>query len=325
MTVRKPHILVLAVVAVVVVLAVGAVSAYGNLASDVIAPATTTDVAPDYWNSATITATATDDEGVRYVYHELDGGVVRLATIDGGPKSTQITIPTANDAPLAAGTHKLTYWAQDINGNVEAQHVVTFTLAMDADKPESTATGAVEGAWYKAAVPVHLAAADAAGGSGVKDLTYSLDGAADVVVTGAVATADVTVPATPGTHTIAYHATDVAGNAEEAKTLTINVDTAKPSTTAPPVSVIKGRTATLRFKVAETGPNSGKATVLIKVKSRTGKVVATIKPGQVAVNTTATAKFTCRLAKGVYAYTVYATDAAGNAQAKAGSAKLTVK
>jgi hypothetical protein len=325
MTVRKPHILVLAVVAVAVVLAVGAVSAYGNLASDVTAPATTTDCVASYWNSAAITATATDDEGVRYVYHELDGGVVRLAPVDGSPKSTQITIPTANDAPLAAGTHKLTYWAQDINGNVEAQHVVTFTLAIDGDKPETTATGAANGGWYKTAVPVHLAAADAAGGSDVKDLTYSLDGAADIIVTGAAAAADVTVPATPGAHTIAYHATDVAGNTEDAKTLSINIDTAKPSTSASAVSVVRGRTATLRFKVAEAGPNAGKATVLIKVKNRTGKVVATIKPGQLAVNTTATAKFTCRLARGIYTYTVYATDVAGNAQAKAGSAKLTVK
>ena len=51
----------------------------------------------------------------------------------------------------------------------------------------------------------------------------------------------------------------------------------------------------------------------------------TVKPGLVAVNVSASAKFTCKLAQGVYTYTVYATDMAGNAQAKAGSAKLTVK
>ena len=49
--------------------------------------------------------------------------------------STQITIPTTKDDPLAAGTHKLKYWAQDINGNVEAQHVVTFTVVEDTAKP----------------------------------------------------------------------------------------------------------------------------------------------------------------------------------------------
>jgi cytochrome c len=323
--VRKTHILVLAVLAVVIVLAIGAVSAYGSLASDATAPVTATDVVPSYWNDVTITATATDDEGVRYVYHELDGGVVRLATVDGSPTSTQITIPTAKDSPLAAGKHELKYWAQDINGNVEAQHVVSFTLAKDSAKPETTATGATEGAWYKAAVPVHLAAADAAEGSGVKELTYSLDGASGVVIAGAAAVADVTIPATAGPHTIAYHATDVAGNVEDTKTLTVNVDTAPPVTSATAVSVIKGRTATLKYKVTETGPSAGKATVVIQVKNRKGKMVATVKPGLVAANVAATAKFTCRLSKGVYTYSVYATDLAGNAQVKAGSAKLTVK
>ena len=321
---RKTHVVVLAVVAVVIVLAIGAVSAYGNLASDTTAPATATDVATAYWNTVTITATATDDEGIAYLYHELDNGVVRLATIAGKPLSAQITIPTAHDS-LAAGTHKLKYWAQDINGNVEAQHSVTFTLSTDAAKPETTATGATDGGWYKAAVPVHLTAADEAGGSGVKDLTYSLDGAADVIVSGASAAADVTVPAVAGAHAIAYHASDVAGNAEDATTLTVNVDLSKPVTSASAASVVRGRKATLKFRVTETGANAGKATVVVKVKNRAGKVVATVKPGLVAVNTSATAKFTCKLAKGVYTYAVYATDVAGNAQAKAGSAKLTVR
>ena len=45
-------------------------SAYADLASDTTAPTTTTDVTESYWNDVTITATATDDEGIAYVYHE---------------------------------------------------------------------------------------------------------------------------------------------------------------------------------------------------------------------------------------------------------------
>ena len=56
---------------------------------------------------------------------------MRLATIAGKPLSAQVTIPTAKDEPLAAGTHKLKYWAQDINGNVETQHVVSFTVGSE--------------------------------------------------------------------------------------------------------------------------------------------------------------------------------------------------
>ena len=123
-------------------LAIGAVSAYGSLASDTTAPTTTTDAVASYWDSAVITATATDDEGIRYVYHELDDGVVRLAPIDGSPLSTQITIPTAKDTPLAVGTHKLKYWAQDVNGNVEAQKTVEFEIVADTVAPTTSATAA---------------------------------------------------------------------------------------------------------------------------------------------------------------------------------------
>ena len=105
----------------------------------------------------------------------------------------------------------------------------------------------------------------------------------------------------------------------------MNVDTSKPVTSASAASVVKGRTATLKYKVTETGANAGKATVVIKVKNRAGKVVKTIKAGSVNVNLSLSAKFRCTLAKSTYTYYVYATDVAGNAQSKAGSAKLTVK
>ena len=38
--------------------------------SDTTAPTTVQDVAATVWNDVTIIATATDDEGIRYVYHE---------------------------------------------------------------------------------------------------------------------------------------------------------------------------------------------------------------------------------------------------------------
>jgi hypothetical protein len=138
--VRKTHLVVLAVVVAVIVLAIGAVGAFADLASDVTPPTTTTDAAADYWDSATIVATATDDEGVAYIYHELDNGVVRLAMIADKPLSAEVTVPTAKDDPLSPGTHTLKYWAQDINGNVEAQQTLTFTIKADTAKPRTSAS-----------------------------------------------------------------------------------------------------------------------------------------------------------------------------------------
>jgi flagellar hook assembly protein FlgD len=103
------------------------------------------------------------------------------------------------------------------------------------------------------------------------------------------------------------------------------VDTRKPATTAVAVSAVKGRTAVLKYRVTDAVPNGGKAKVTIKVKNGSGRVVKTITAKSVTVNAAQSARFTCTLAKGVYTYTVYATDVAGNAQSKAGSARLTVR
>ena len=138
---RKTHLMVLAIVLAVAILAVGAVGAYADLASDANPPVTTTDVpvAAKYWDAATIVATATDDEGIAYIYHEFDNGLVRLATIADKPLSAAISIPTDKDMPLAAGTHTVKVWAQDINGNVEAQQTVPFEIVTDTVKPTTSA------------------------------------------------------------------------------------------------------------------------------------------------------------------------------------------
>ena len=186
----------------------------------------------------------------------------------------------------------------------------------------TAATGATDGGWYKAGVTVHLAAVDGNGESGVKELSYALDGAAPTTV---AATADVNVPATAGAHMIMYHATDVAGNAEAEKMFTVNIDTAKPVTSASAASVVKGRSATLKYKVTETGAErwQGDGRHQDQEPRRQGRDDPQGRPGDRERHRVGEVHL--QLARGVYTYTVYATDVAGNAQAKAGSARLTVK
>lgn len=139
---RKTHIVVLTVLAVAAVFAFGAAGAYGDLASDTTAPTTTTDAVASYWDDAVIKLTATDDEGIGYIYHELDNGITRLTTVEGSPLSASV------DAPLTfagehknpgVGTHTLKYWAQDVNGNVEAQKTLTFEIVADTVGPVTSA------------------------------------------------------------------------------------------------------------------------------------------------------------------------------------------
>jgi hypothetical protein len=132
----------LAIVAVAVVLAFGAAGAYGDLASDTNAPTTTTNAVATYWDDAVIELTATDDEGIAYIYHELDEGIARLTKVEGSPLSASVEAPlsfTGVHKNPGVGTHTLKYWAQDINGNVEAQQTVEFEVIADTVAPVTTA------------------------------------------------------------------------------------------------------------------------------------------------------------------------------------------
>ena len=90
-------------------------------------------------------------------------------------------------------------------------------------------------AWHASDVVVGLSAMDGVAGSGVATITYQVDGGSSQTINGT--SGNVTVPApadgsNDGTHTIAFYATDDAGNVEvPAKTATVKIDATKPSTT----------------------------------------------------------------------------------------------
>jgi large repetitive protein len=319
--VRRGTKLALLVVVVVAVLAVGAVSAFATLADDSTPPATVSDAVASYWNTAAVKVTSSDATGVAYIYYRLDGGITRLYTVGTGNLYTTATI-------TAAGKHTLAFWAQDTAGNVEARHTVDLTVAVDKAAPASTATGAVAGAWYKASVPVAIAAADEANGSGVASLSFKWDAALPTLVQAATTSAPLAVGAATanGPHTLTYGANDVAGNIESAKTLTVNVDTVVPVATAYAATATRGKTATLKYKAADALPCAGKATVMLTVKSKAGKVMRTVKAGSVVVGVQKSVKFTVPKTwkAGTYKIYVNATDVAGNV-AKVATAKLIIK
>ena len=96
--------------------------------------------------------------------------------------------------------------------------------------PDANAVG-----WNRTPVTITLNASDNAGGSGVKELHYALNGAmtGSQIVAGASTT--VTISA-EGTTTAAYFAVDNAGNQEAAKTLTVRIDKTPPSLAGLPAS-----------------------------------------------------------------------------------------
>jgi hypothetical protein len=88
------------------------------------------------------------------------------------------------------------------------------------------------------------------------------------------------------------------------------------------VSVVRGRKAKLKYRVTDTWDD----TVAVRIKIRKGsKTVKTFNLGQKTVAANHSKSFTCRLARGMYEFRVYATDHAGNTQVSPiGSKALTV-
>ncbi|MGW5566139.1 OmpL47-type beta-barrel domain-containing protein [Streptomyces tendae] len=163
-----------------------------------------------YIDMATVTVTASDTgSGVNTIEYAVGDGAW-----------------TAYTAPVMVhevGEHTVRYRATDKAGNVAAEKSVAFTVA--AAPPQDTTppvTGATvdgtknsDGA-YVGSAKVTVNAADE-GGSGVAGVEYSLDAGPYLAYT------DPVVVDRVGRHTVAYRASDKAGNTSEPLTVSFSV------------------------------------------------------------------------------------------------------
>jgi len=127
-----------------------------------------------------------------------------------------------------------------------------------------------------------------------------------------------------GTHTVAYRSVDAAGNTEQAKSLTVKVDTTGPITKAKLTYARVNHAVRLPYKATDNlSPQV--TSVAVVVKNARGLTVATITVSAPKnVNTWYSVTWTPR-ARGAYRYCVYAKDLAGNAQSVRGWAKVIVR
>ncbi|WP_217208140.1 OmpL47-type beta-barrel domain-containing protein [Streptomyces sp. AC550_RSS872] len=167
-----------------------------------------------------------------------DGTYIGMATVTvsasdtgSGVNTIEYAIGTGAWQPYTApvmvhevGSHTVRYRATDKAGNVAAEKSVQFTVVA-APQPDTTApvTGvSVEGTKnsdgaYVGNAKVTVTATDEHHGSGVDRIEYSLDGG-PYLAYGAPVVVD-----RAGTHTLAYRATDKAGNTSAARTVTFTV------------------------------------------------------------------------------------------------------
>ncbi|MFF8933651.1 OmpL47-type beta-barrel domain-containing protein [Streptomyces paradoxus] len=202
----------------------GNVSAEKSAQFTVVAPQSDDTTAPE--TSATVTGER--DAGGAYI----DMATVTVSASDTGSGVNTIEYAVGSGAwqPYTApvmvhqvGEHTVRYRATDKAGNVAAEKSVRFTVA--AAPPQDTTppvTGVtVEGTRNSAGAYVNSArvtvTATDAHGSGVERIEYSLDGGPYLAYSAPV------VVDRAGAHTVAYRATDKAGNTAAARTVTFTV------------------------------------------------------------------------------------------------------
>ncbi|MDI9599890.1 MAG: YCF48-related protein [Acidobacteriota bacterium] len=231
-----------------------------------------------------------------------------------------VTSGTVNGLNDIMFTDPLHGWAVGTDGTVLA----TTTGGVPDILPPVTTVSGVPAGWRNRDVVLSFSAVDP-GGSGVVATHHKVDDGAWSQGT----TCIVGAPAdnsNDGTHTVAFYSVDAFGNEEAEKTCTVSIDTRKPRPRAPYVArVTRGRTATLRYRIDDTAPCAGTARPVVKITKLGGRLVKTLKPAAQPVGKWRTLRLTCKLARGTYRFTVYATDAAGNRQAKTASNKLVVR
>jgi Bacterial Ig-like domain (group 3) len=232
-----------------------ALSSYGPLCFDDVAPVTTVVTSPSapnsngWYNTAvTISIAASDPggsgaSGVGNIYYAL--GTAGCTTSTTGSCSTYSSTITVNTQEAVG----LTTFSKDKAGNFSA--VVNRVIAIDTTPPATTAgfSGVLSSGVWENSVTVTLKATDNL--SGAAATYYTIDGGAKITYSTPFKTATV------GSHTLDYWSVDQAGNAEKANVNTFKVASSTTTTlTAAPNPVLVGHSVTLKATVAGTDPGT---------------------------------------------------------------------
>jgi len=234
---------------------------------------------------ATVTLSATDTGS---------GLASRRYSIDGGPTRAYST-PLVLTSPAA---HRVAYYGIDRAGNRETLRSITVMVdaAKPVTRPAITGPAGTNG-WWTGPLSVSLAATDA--GSGVSQIQASTDGGPSAVATAPLPLAG------DGTHTITYSATDLAGNREATRTLTVRIDATRPTTGVVTVAGLPGGAGWYRSPVTLGFGGADSLSGLAGFRYVVNGAASTFTTGSSVTLTTS----------GTYSVTYAAVDRAGNVDA----------
>ncbi|WP_437023912.1 OmpL47-type beta-barrel domain-containing protein [Streptomyces sp. enrichment culture] len=202
----------------------GNVSAQKSAAFTVVAPQSDDTTAPE------TSATVSGERNADGAYIDMATVTVSASDTGSGVNTIEYAVGSGAWQPYTApvmvhqvGEHTVRYRATDKAGNVAAEKSVKFTVvaAPPADTTPPVTGVTVEGTKNSAGAYVNSArvtvTATDAHGSGVERIEYSLDGGPYLAYSAPV------VVDRAGAHTVAYRATDKAGNTAAARTVTFTV------------------------------------------------------------------------------------------------------
>jgi subtilisin-like proprotein convertase family protein len=213
-------------------------------------------------------------------------------------------------------------------GTFQSWRVRVYGTALGPDTTPPVTTLTSTRTWWNTNPVLHLRAVDL--GSNVLRTEFRFGASSDGVYKRGT-TVGLAAPkrthAGDGFHVVWFRSIDNAQppNVETPKNFVVNIDTRAPLTYAPrKAQARRGASVRLFVRVTDAGYSSHRATVRIRIRDSHGRLRKTITlrnqpTGQRAL------RFVCTLPKGVYRFSVYATDTAGNTQARIGVNTLTVR
>lgn len=246
-------------------------------------------------------------------------GQAMTAALAAGPEHGSLDLRANGSftyAPEAgwAGDDTFTYRASD--GSWTSDPTAVTVTTRDPNAPNVAAEDVPRG-WVNSPVTVTLAASD---DTQVRQVDYRRH----AVRRWNTYNKPFTVSAQGATR-YDLRAVDVFGNASRTGSLTVKVDTKAPVPRIPhPVTVARGRTAFIKYLIADRRPGSPRADVEVRVQGRGQKPATMILRGR-PVGKLLTCRYRCTLSRGRYTILVTAVDAAGNLAKKPARSTLTVK
>ncbi len=252
------------------------------------------------------------------VVNGVSGGIETLLySVDVGLEQTY-----ASSFLLQEGRRRIDFKAVDKAGNVSVPDF--FMVSVDATAPATTLSPVPQP--FTKTKNFTLTANDPRVNdisSGVKEIRYKLDGGFEQVYTSGITP-------TEGFHTIEYFSIDNVGNEEQHHSVTFTVDTAKPEVTnisdtpdpfSPGASAGVKDTSTISANVNDANPDSWQLQLFdagnnpVQTFNGSGSFITQLWNGTISTGGIAP--------DGLYAYSILATDKAGNTNKEASGGTTT--